>query len=38
MKTNFDKCHFITNESKDLVVNVENNQVSNSKCEHLVKK
>ena len=33
MKANPDKCHFITSQSKDLVINVENNQITNSKCE-----
>ena len=36
MKANPDKCHFITSESKDLVINVENNQITNSKCENLL--
>ena len=36
MKANPDKCHFITSESKDLVINVENNQITNSKCEKLL--
>ena len=36
MKTNLDKCHFITSESKELVINVENNQITNSKCEKLL--
>ena len=30
MKANRDKCHFITSESKDLVIKVENNQITNS--------
>ena len=33
IKANPDKCHFITSESKDLLINVENNQITNSKCE-----
>ena len=33
MKANPDKCHFITSQSKDLMINVENNQITNSKCE-----
>ena len=33
MKANPEKCHFITSESKDLLINVENNQITNSKCE-----
>ena len=36
MKANLDKCHFITSESKDLVINAENNQITNSKCEKLL--
>ena len=36
MKANPDKCHFITSESKDLVINVENNQITNSKCVKLL--
>ena len=36
MKANPDKCHFITSESKDLVINAENNQITNSKCEKLL--
>ena len=36
MKANLDKCHFITDESKVLVINVENNQLTNSKCEKLL--
>ena len=36
MKINLDKCHFITSESKGLVINVENNQITNSKCEKLL--
>ena len=36
MKTNSDKCHFITSESKDLVINVENSQITNSKYEKLL--
>ena len=36
MKANPDKCHFITSESKDLVINVENNEITNSKCEKLL--
>ena len=34
MKANPDKCHFIT--SKDLVINVENNKITNIKCEKLL--
>ena len=34
MKDNSDKCHFITSESKGLVINVENNQITNNKCEN----
>ena len=33
MKANLDKCHFMTSESKDFVINAENNQITNSKCE-----
>ena len=33
MKANPEKCHFRTSESKDLLINVENNQITNSKCE-----
>ena len=36
MKANPDKCHFTTSECKDLVINVENNQITNSKCEKLL--
>ena len=36
MKANPDKYHFITSESKDLVINAENNQIANSKCEKLL--
>ena len=36
MKDNPDKCHFITSESKDLVINVENDQITNSKCKKLL--
>ena len=36
MKANADKCHFITSESKDLIINVENNQITNSKCKKLL--
>ena len=42
MKVNPDKCHFVTSESKDLVINVENNQIkknylkSKEKCEKLL--
>ena len=36
MKGNPDKCHFVTNESKDLVINVENNQITKSKCQKLL--
>ena len=35
MKANPNKCHFRTSESKDLVIDVENNQITNSKCEKL---
>ena len=28
--------HFITSESKDLVINVENNEITNSKCKKLI--
>ena len=34
MRANSDKWHFIT--SKNLVINVENNQITNSKCEKLL--
>ena len=36
MKANPDKCHSITSESTDLVINVENNHITNSKCEKLL--
>ena len=36
MKANPDKCHFVASESKDLVINVENNEITNSKCEKLL--
>ena len=36
MKVNPDKCHFITSERKDLKINVENNEITNSKCEKLL--
>ena len=36
MKANPDKCHFITSESKDLVINAENNQITKSKCQKLL--
>ena len=36
MKANPDKCHFITNGRKDLVINVENNQITSNKCEKLL--
>ena len=36
MKANPDKCHFRTSESKDLAIDVENNQIANSKCEKLL--
>ena len=36
MKANPEKCHFITSESKDLLINVENNQITNSKWEKLL--
>ena len=35
-KANPDKCHFITIYSNDLVINVENDQITNSKCEKLL--
>ena len=35
-KANLDKCHFITIYSNDLVINVENDQITNSKCEKLL--
>ena len=35
MKASPDKCDFITSESKDFVINVENNQITNSKCQKL---
>ena len=37
MKANPDKCHLITSESKDLVINVENNQITNNKSEKLLR-
>ena len=36
MKANPDKCHFITIDCKDLVINVENNQITNNKREKLL--
>ena len=36
MKANPDKSHFITTERKDLVINVENNQIINSNCKNLL--
>ena len=36
MKANPDKCHFITRESMAFVINLENNQITNSKCEKLL--
>ena len=36
MKVTPAKCHFITSESKELVINVENNQIINSKCEKIL--
>ena len=36
MKANPDKCHLITIDSSDLVINVENDQITNSKCEKLL--
>ena len=36
MKANPEKCHFTTSESKDLVINVENNQITYSKSEKLL--
>ena len=36
MKANPNKCHFIFSKSKDLVINVENNQITNSKCKKLL--
>ena len=36
MKANPDKCHFITSESKGLVINVKNNQITNSMCGKLL--
>ena len=36
MKANPDKRHIVTSESKDLVINVENNQITNSKREKLL--
>ena len=29
------KCHFITSETKDLVISIENNQIANNKCKKL---
>ena len=37
MKANPSKCHFLTSESKDLVINVENNQITNNKSEKLLR-
>ena len=34
MKANTEKCRLMTSESKDLVINVENNQIANSKHEN----
>ena len=34
MRVNSDKCHFITSKSKDLVINVENNQITNSSAKN----
>ena len=36
MKANPNKCHFILSKSKDLVINVENNQITNCKCKKLL--
>ena len=36
MKGNPDKCHFITSERKDLVINVENNQITKNECKKLL--
>ena len=36
MKANPEKCHFTTCKSKDLVINVENNQMTYSKSEKLL--
>ena len=36
MKANPGKCHFITSESKGLVINVKNNQITNSMCGKLL--
>ena len=36
MKANPEKCRLMTSESKDLVINVENNQITNSKHEKLL--
>ena len=36
MKANLDKCHFITSERKDLVINAENDQITKSKCKKLL--
>ena len=36
MKANPDKCHFIASESKAFVINLKNNQITNSKCEKLL--
>ena len=36
MKANPDNCHCITSKSKDIAINVENNQITNSKCKKLL--
>ena len=36
MKADPDKCHFMTSGSKDLVITVENSQITNSKCKKLL--
>ena len=36
MKANPDKCYFITSKGEDIVVDVENNPIKNSKCEILL--
>ena len=36
MQPNPDKCDFITIKSKDFVIKVENNQITNSKCEKIL--
>ena len=36
MKGDPDKCHFMTSGSKDLVITVENSQITNSKCKKLL--